>query len=242
MLLDKRKTKKKKALYESKVSSEDTVQSFRSWVRKLEQTANSLSSRLSAVEKRLSLKKFNDSSGLISGNIMKSSIEKIFENINEKKEDKALEELSKLLDKEFSIMREELTSQQIEIATLKEKMDGINSSLEIITAAANKEDVYNSKLLDEFQLRLEKIERKNPPVMKLGDMEIPIEITGVMGGIIAFIMAVIVAADQSEIIISPLFLLLIGFILIGSALFKTFNIGSWFVKFFKKPSKIDDRS
>jgi len=242
MLVDKRKTKKKKGLHESKVSSEDTVQSFRSWVRKLEQTANSLSSRLSAVEKRLSLKKFSDFSGSISGNIMKGSVEKIFNNIQGKKEGKTLEELSKLLDKEFSIMQEEMMSQQIEIATLKEKMDGINSSLEIIAAAANKEDVYNSKLLDDFQLRLEKIERKNPPVMKLGDMEIPIEITGVMGGIIAFIMAAIVAVDQSEIIISPLFLLLIGFILIGSALFKTFNIGSWFVKFFKKPSKIDDRS
>lgn len=242
MLADKRKTKKKKGLHGNKVSSEDTVQSFRSWVRKLEQTANSLSSRLSAVEKRLSLKKFNDSSGLISGNILEGSVRNIFNNIKEKKEGKTLEELSKLLDKEFSIMQEELMSQQIEIATLKEKIDGISSSLEVITAAANKEDVYNSKLLDELQLKLEKIERKKPPVMKLGDMEIPIEITGIMGGIIAFIMAVIVAVDQSEIIISPLFLLLIGFILIGSALFKTFNIGAWFVKFFKKPSKIDDRS
>ena len=145
MLADKRKTKKKKGLHGNKVSSEDTVQSFRSWVRKLEQTANSLSSRLSAVEKRFSLKKFNDSSGLISGDIMEGSVRNIFSNIKEKKEGKTLEELSKLLDKELSIMQEEMISQQTEIATLKEKIDGISYSLEVITAAANKEDAYNSK-------------------------------------------------------------------------------------------------
>jgi len=242
MLVDKRKTKKKKVLHGSKVSSEDTVQSFRSWVRRLEQTANSLSSRLSAVERRLSPRKSSGSSGLMLGNVLEGPVEKIFNNVKEKKEDKTLEELSKLLDNELYIIRDELVSQQIEITTLKEKIDGVGSSLETITGAANKEGTYNSKLLDEFQLRLEKIERKNPPVMKLGDMEIPIEITGIVGGIIAFIMAVIVAVDQSEIIISPLFLSLIGFILIGSALFKTFSIGPLFVKFFKKPSKIDDRS
>ena len=45
---------KKKMLKKEDVVSEDNIQSLRSWVRKIEQSTMSVSSRLSAVEKRLS--------------------------------------------------------------------------------------------------------------------------------------------------------------------------------------------
>ena len=80
MLANKRKTntRKKKALRD-KTPSEDTVQSFRSWIRKLEQTANSLSSRLSAVEKRLSRRKPDSSADLTPGNMVEGNMGRIFE-------------------------------------------------------------------------------------------------------------------------------------------------------------------
>jgi len=80
MLADKCKTnaRKKKALRD-KTSSEDTVQSFRSWIRKLGQTANSLSSRLSAVEKRLSRRKLGSSANLTPGNMVEGNMGKLFE-------------------------------------------------------------------------------------------------------------------------------------------------------------------
>ena len=62
--------------------------------------------------------------------------------------------------------------------------------------------------------------------MKLGKIKIPVEITGVIGGIIALITAVIIAFGQNYIILSPFFLILVGLILIGSAVFKTYRFTS----------------
>ena len=236
MLADKRKTnaRKKKALRD-KTSSEDTVQSFRSWIRKLEQTANSLSSRLSAVEKRLSRRKLDSSANLTPGNMLEGNMGRIFEILK-----------GGILDSEFTTMQEELISQQTEVDFLKEKIGEISSSLDVINGEIKEGHIYNSKFLESVESRLEKIERREPPVMKLGRMEIPIEITGVIGGIIAFIAAILIAIGQKEIIVSPLFLLLVGFILIGSALFKAFSVGSVIVRPFKKtsemPSKLEDGS
>ena len=247
MSVDKRKIKtRKKRVLRDEFSSEDTVQSFRSWVRKLEQTAISLSSRLSAVEKRLSRRKLDLSSGLMLDDVMDGPIARIFETLKDGKEDKNLEEMSRILDSEFAIMQEELISQQTEITSLKEKIGQFSSSLDAITAEIEEGHIYNSRLMERVEYRLEKIERREPPVMKLGRMEIPIEVTGVVGGILAFITAIAIAIGQKEIVISPLFLLLVGFILIGSALFKTFNIRSAIVRPFKKTnemhSKIEDSS
>ncbi len=247
MLADKRKTnaRKKKALRD-KTPSEDTVQSFRSWIRKLDQTANSLSSRLSAVEKRLSRRKLDSSANLTPGNMVEGNMGRIFEILKGGTENKNFDEVSRILDSEFTIMQEELISQQTEVAFLKEKIGEVSSSLDIINGEIKEGHIYNSKFLKGVESRLEKIERREPPVMKLGRMEIPIEITGVIGGIIAFIAAIIIAMGQKEIIVSPLFLLLVGFILIGSALFKAFSVGSVIVRPFKKtseiPSKIEDGS
>ena len=64
MLVNKEKKKDKAKTKQKKTSEiyEENIQSMRSWVRKIEQTTNSVSSRLSAVEKRLSIKKVDFSS------------------------------------------------------------------------------------------------------------------------------------------------------------------------------------
>lgn len=242
MLADKHKTnKRKKKALRDKTSSEDTVQSFRSWIRKLEQTANSLSSRLSAVEKRLSRRKPDPSAKLMPSIMVEGSMGRIFEILKDGAEDKNFDEVSRIVGNEFTFMQEELISQQTEVAFLKEKIGEINSSLDIISGKIKEGDIYNSKFLESVESRLEKIERREPPMMKLGRMEIPIEITGIIGGIIAFIAAILIAIGQKEIIVSPLFLLLVGFILIGSALFKAFSVGSVIVRPFKKTSEITSK-
>ena len=48
MLVSKRKAKTSKKKKKKDISSEDNIQSMRSWIRKIEQTAGSVSSRLSA--------------------------------------------------------------------------------------------------------------------------------------------------------------------------------------------------
>ncbi len=249
MLIDKRKSKttKKKSKKEA-IPSEDTIQSFRSWIRKLEQTGNSLSSRLSAVERRLSKRKSDGTSTSLSEPSMEGPIEKIFEYLNEEKQGKPIEEVSKILDNEFAIMQEELIAQQTELASLKESMEDLCTSLSDLTEEMKDSQHQGSTAVEDITARIESIERREPPVMKLGKMEIPIELTGVIGGILAFILALLIIAGQKDIILSPLFLFIVGLILIGSAVFKTLDLGSMIVKPFKKmkpvkkTSKIEDRS
>ncbi len=59
--------------------------------------------------------------------------------------------------------------------------------------------------------------------MKLGRMEIPIEISGVIAGVIALLAAFFVMIKQNSILVSPVFLALIGCVFIGSALLKSFK-------------------
>jgi hypothetical protein len=242
MLVDKRKAKtgKNKSRKDSS-TSEESIQSFRSWIRKLEQTANSLSSRLSAVEKRISYGSFNSPAGNFQGAVTEGPIERLFTDLQKEKQDKVVEEISRILDKEFLIMQEELIAQQTEIATLKEKLGEVESHLTGFTEEIKNSQIQDSKSLNDLTTRLDKIESREPPVMKLAGIEIPIEITGVVGGILAFVLAILVVMDQKEIILSPLFLSLVGLVLIGSAIFKTFHIGSTISKSFKKTSKVKDR-
>ncbi len=239
MLVDKRKSKttKKKSKKEA-IPSEDTIQSFRSWIRKLEQTSSSLGSRLSAVEKRLSKRKSDGTYISSSDPNVGGPIEKIFEHLKEETQGESIEEVSKLLDNEFAIMQEELIAQQTELASLKESMDDLRTSISDITEEMKNDHHQDFTALEDITNRIESIERREPPVMKLGRMEIPIELTGIIGGVLAFTLAILVIIGQKDIILSPLFLFIVGLVLIGSAVFKTLNLGSIIAKPFKKMKPI----
>ena len=237
MLVNKNKENKKK-IRKDAITSEDTIQSFRSWVRKIEQMTNSISCRLAAVEKRISSQKNGNSNNSIFTDTMEGPIEHIFAVLKEETGSKSIGEVSRLLDREFTIMQEELISLQNDLSSVKEKIYGLDSYLNSFKEDIKNFKISDSKLLEDVNVRLEKIEQRKPPVMKLGKMEIPIEITGIIGGILAFIIAIIVTVGNRDIIISPLFLTLVGFVLIGSTLFKTFNIGLTVTKPLKKTDKI----
>ena len=237
MLVNKNKENKKK-IRKDTITSEDTIQSFRSWVRKIEQMTNSISCRLAAVEKRISSQKNGNSNNSILTDTMEGPIEQIFAVLKEEKSSKNIGEVSRVLDREFTIMQEELIALQNDISPLKEKIDGLDSYLSGFKEDLKNLKISDSKFLEDINIRLEKIEQREPLVMKLGNMEIPIEITGIIGGILAFIIAIIVIVGHRDIIVSPLFLTLVGFVLIGSALFKTFNIGLTVAKPLKKTDKI----
>jgi len=230
MLVNKNKAKKKK----DTITSEDTIQSFRSWIRKLEQTTNSISSRLSAVEKRISIRKSNIYDNSISENTLDRPISKIFESLRDKKNVENIEEITNVLDDEFSILQEELIQQQTEITAFKEKFKEINNTLSMLTEELKKENMVSSTALTDFTTRVEKIESREPPTLKIGKMKIPIEITGIMGGILAILIAVLLAIGINEVVASPVFMAVVGLILIGSAVFKAFDLKSLFTGRFKK--------
>jgi len=242
MLVSKRKAKTGKKKKKKDISSEDNVQSMRSWIRKIEQTTSSVSSRLSAVEKRISRRNLDSPNDSLPGTILEGPIERIFADLKEEKNSKDIEEVSRILDSEFAIMQEELISQENEITSLEGQLGTISSSLAEIKEEIQKLQTSETQRSYEMNVRLEKIECREPPVMRIGRMEIPIEFTGVIGGILAFIIAILVVVGQKAIIISPVFLSIVGFLLIGSAVFKTINIGSGISRFYEKTSKIEEHS
>ena len=83
------------------------------------------------------------------------------------------------------------------------------------------------KILKDFKNRLEKIEKKAPPTMKIGNTEIPIEISGLIAGSISIFAAFLVILNQQNFLISPFFLGTIGLIFISSALFKSIRARSF---------------
>jgi uncharacterized RDD family membrane protein YckC len=68
--------------------------------------------------------------------------------------------------------------------------------------------------------RMKRTERQEPFVMRVGALEVPVEFTGLIGGLLAFIIAILVLIDQKSILLSPVFLFLVGLLLIGFALLK----------------------
>ena len=67
---------------------------------------------------------------------------------------------------------------------------------------------------------MERLERREPLVMRLGTMEVPIEFTGIIGGLLAFTVAILVVLNQKTVLLSPVFLFVVGLLLIGSAMVK----------------------
>jgi len=217
-------------------NSEESIQSFRSWIRKLEQSTNSLGSRLSAVEKRISNKKIENTKEIQEND---KKITKIFKKIKKDQDiTENLEEIGTVLDEELIDIREEIIQQQIEIKEINKKLKDIDLSIKHITEEIEKSKNINNSLSENMEYRLEKIEKKEPLSFKFGKMEIPIEITGLIGGTIAIIIAVLVSIGYKEILISPIFLTLIGVILISSTLLKTLNLLNFLNKPFKKSSDI----
>jgi DNA repair exonuclease SbcCD ATPase subunit len=223
MLVSKNKDKKNnKKKNESKII-EDNIQSMRSWVRKIEQTTSSIGSRLTAVEKRISTQKIDPAKHSISGvTIIEGPIEKVISELKENgKSNENLKYVFDVVDSELSMIQDELESQQAELKIAEDQIQEITKSINAIDENLKKAHDLEVRFLTDFRERIEKIEHTAPPIMKIGKMEVPIEISGVIAGFIAIIAALFVNYQMTSFIISPVFLLLVGLIFIASALFKS---------------------
>jgi len=215
MLVRKRKekTRKKKGINEGS-DSEENLQSVRSWIRKIEQTTTSVSSRLSAVEKRLS-GRMSVSDGLKTIGI-EGPVETLF--LHVKKKDTA--EVARVLDSELTLLHNELAKQQQETCNLKEQLGEIEKKNTTMTTELQVMHSTIADLSTTVELQRNQKERHEPFVMHLGSLEVPVEFTGIIGGLLAFLIAILVLIDQKEILLSPLFLVPVGLLLIGFALVK----------------------
>jgi len=218
MLVNKNKTINKR-----KNDKNENIESVRSWIRKIEQTTNSISSRLAAVEKRITNSSKIQSENSISGfTIIDGPIDKVISKIKDSDNiDNQMEYIFGVVEGELSLLQDGIECQEEELKILKDKINEINNSLFEIREDIKKDKEIQIKYLSDFNGRIEKIERRAPPFLKLGKMEVPIEISGVISGFIALFAAFFVYIEQTSFLISPMFLALIGIIFIGSAVLKS---------------------
>ncbi|RLF33822.1 MAG: hypothetical protein DRM98_01700 [Thermoplasmata archaeon] len=223
MLVNKKKNSKKNTGRKNE-SYEENIQSMRSWIRKIEQTTNSIGSRLAAVEKRLSNKRSNVSNNSLSGlTIIEGPIEKVLSELKDETETRNMDYVLRIVDNELALIHDEIDSQQSDVDSLNIKINDLTKLITQLNEDIKKIRDIETRFLTDFRVRLEKIENRTPPVMKLGRMEIPIEISGVIAGVIALLAAFFVMIKQNSILVSPVFLTLIGCVFIGSALLKSFK-------------------
>jgi len=219
MLVNKNKTKQNLT---SKTTTNDNIQSMRSWVRKIEQSTNSISSRLSAVEKRISARINGESKNSVSGlTIIDGPIDNIISKLKKDNNDNNLEYIFRVLDSELAMLQDDIEVQNAEIEKFKNHIDQLSESIDETNHEMIKIKDSTGKHLINFNDRIEKLERKAPPTMRIGKLEIPIEISGIVAGSIAIIAALMVAMNMVEIITTPLFLGVVGLLFIGATIAKT---------------------
>jgi len=219
MLVNRNKDKQHQRIIRTESSSAENFQSLKSWFRKIEQTTDSISARLYAVEKRLSR------NSLQPNDLFQSSdqYELQTENNSRKKsvvKKKDIITIASYVDTEFTAINEDMVTQREEVKKMKENIEVIGETIGMLKQDIQRIQHSISSQLDETSNRIKTIEQKDSLIMHLGAFEIPIEFTGLIGGVLAFLIAFLIVFDKKEIILSPLFICFIGLVLISSALLK----------------------
>lgn len=215
MFMRKKKVnvRKRKEMY-TECAAEENLQSLRSWIQKIEQTTASVSSRLSAVEKRLSGAAAEQNIRNPIG--MQGPVETLLLHVKNKKAG----QLARLLDGELSLVHNELVYQQQENDSLKKQIHAITETNARIAIDFQAMQTSISKIHIAMEQHTKHAEHHEPFVMHVGAVEIPIEFTGVIGGLLAFTVAILVLINQKAVLLSPVFLFSVGAIFLGCAVVK----------------------
>ena len=107
-----------------------------------------------------------------------------------------------------------------EIANLKKEIESLKKD-ETVIISLKKGDV--KKDIANIERRLERLEKKKA-IVKVGKIEVPLEITGIVGGFIAFIIAILLFGGYKDIIVSPPFVMFVGIVLLTATALKTYLI------------------
>ncbi|MCD6330888.1 MAG: hypothetical protein J7L80_01635 [Thermoplasmata archaeon] len=184
-----------------KVDKKEGINEINNWLQRIQQRVESIEKRLDAVERRLSGESFESVKfvGEVKGD--SGLIKKLEEEINE------LREELKKIDKSGRDKKEKEV-----VISLKKK--GVEDN--VLKEIAN------------MERRLERLEKKKAtPVVKVGKIEVPVEITGIVGGLLALFIAALLFGGYKKLVISPSFVMFIGIVLLTATALKTYliNVG-----------------
>ncbi len=187
-------------------TNEKEIKEMSNWLHRLQQSIESLEKRLDAIERRLSNESF-ESPHLIMG-----------EKENRKADiPKNIEKLIGKLQDEIEDLKNKLKEGGAERKEAKETKEPKEPIISIRKSEAKK---YDNAILN-IERRLEKLERRKATV-RVGKIEVPIEITGIVGGLLAFLIAILLLEGYKGLVISPAFVGFIGMVLIAATAVKTY--------------------
>lgn len=187
-------------------TNEKEIKEMSNWLHRLQQSIESLEKRLDAIERRLSNESFE------SPHLIMEEKENRKANIP-----KNIEKLIGKLQDEIEDLKNKLKEGGAERKEAKETKEPKEPIISIRKSEAKK---YDNAILN-IERRLEKLERRKATV-RVGKIEVPIEITGIVGGLLAFLIAILLLEGYKGLVISPAFVGFIGMVLIAATAVKTY--------------------
>jgi len=172
------------------------VGEMHTWMRNLEQHLMSLNARLAAVEQRISTSELHS-----------------FE----------YESIPLNSDNNHSVNSSVIAMNELTTNHLKRLDEEITSVLQQVTNLQNQETLnasFQKKTAQEIKL-IKHQNHVHPVIMRLGKKEISLELSGVIGGCICFMVAGLTMMGATEIVLSPWFLTGIGLLLFGGTFLRT---------------------
>jgi len=186
---------------------------LKGWIRRIEQNVNSIDKRLDAVERRLSGEEFIPPKIVSEGRKYQDELENKIQEIY-KKLNGELKDIKSELDKFDELIRKNSKNKN-------KKAPIVISSVYASEKQKSTDKHAFIKDMADIERRLERLEKRKATV-KLGKVEIPIEITGVVGGSLSLVISILLLSGYKNIVISPAFSALAGIILIIAVAVKTY--------------------
>jgi len=198
---------------------EESISALHSWMQKNEQMITSISGRLAVVETRLSLVaplSNPESRGEVLGPIQRLVVE------GRKNHMMNARAWARVLDHDLAVLQTTTQGYGQQLDTLTGQLASLKASVEETATADQGLKADAAQLTASVMDRLAKMEQKQgrPLVMRLGRFELPLEISGILMGGLAFMVAALVFLGQKAVLGDPLFLAGIGCVFLVSAVVK----------------------
>ncbi|MBS3749292.1 MAG: hypothetical protein KGY67_06285 [Candidatus Thermoplasmatota archaeon] len=177
------------------------VSEMQTWMRNLEQQVSSVGARLGAVENRLS--------------------HAANTNLYESKDDESVMYSTSSVETVHASINTQVRSLEKQMQSLTQSFSKINHQVQRLDEFKKNSKKKESQLNNQI--------RPQSFIMKIGKKEIPLELTGIIGGLVTFIVAGLVVFNASNIVLNPWFLMGIGSLFITSSVLRT-NKGNIFLK------------
>ena len=195
---------------------EESITSLHSWTQKNEQMISSISGRLAVVETRLSL--VAPISDLESREASQGPIQRL---VTEAKRPVNVRAWARVLDHDLALLQDKMQNQDQELKVLTNQMAGLGTTDDATTLPEDMKKELNQST-QEIMERLNHLEQQRGRLvtMRLGRFEVPLELSSILFGGLAFTVATLIVVGQKQVLADPAFLAGIGIIFLSSAIGK----------------------